>query len=102
MMTVLLLNLSPTTAMNVTLSARGMPEAAGPRMEWHLTGANGTGSVEMALNRALLRAEKNGTGWTLPPLASKAVASSAGVVMMAPSSIAFVQLNLTRGAAVCQ
>ena len=97
--TVLLLNLSPNTPRSVALSG----VAVGDAVEWHLTGPNGTASVEMALNGAPLRAQKNGAGWTLPSLAGKSGSSgAAGVVTMAPSSIAFVQLSVPGGAKVCQ
>lgn len=93
--TLLLLNLDPSTATAVSLAGFGGP-AASTRREWHLTGPNGTDATVAALNGAALRAQIDpATGEVvLPPLDGRVVNVPAGidVVTVAPGSIAFVQL----------
>lgn len=97
--TVLLLNLSPTTTRKVTLA--GM-DAVVQHKEWHLTGPNGTASIEMALNGNPLHAHRGASSWTLPSLDGRAVPTGAGdVVELAPSSIAFVAVSVS-DASVCK
>eukprot|EP01047_Picozoa_sp_COSAG01_P021502 COSAG01_NODE_1249_length_11069_cov_22.388332_4_plen_249_part_00 len=104
--TVLLINLDPTTHRvvtleGVTISQQERPSSGGSSMmmqEWHLTGPNGTASTQMALNGQLLvaRVGAGGTEYELPSLAGRntSLPSNAQpvVVDMAPASIAFVQL----------
>jgi heparanase 1 len=118
--TVLLINLDPTTHRVVTLEGvtisqqqqqqqqERAPSGGSSMMmqEWHLTGPNGTASTQMALNGQLLVASvgAGGTEYELPSLAGRntSLPSNAQpvVVDMAPASIAFVQLPASTG--VCR
>eukprot|EP00037_Helgoeca_nana_P025144 m.271247 g.271247 ORF g.271247 m.271247 type:complete len:616 (-) comp26872_c0_seq1:41-1888(-) len=100
-MTVLLLNLDPVVARNVTLA--GVDGAH--RVEWHLTGPGGANGTQIALNGKLLEAVvKGGTEYVLPSLEGNAVAPSPGApttVEMAPASIVFVQFSGAGLVGVC-
>eukprot|EP01047_Picozoa_sp_COSAG01_P043007 COSAG01_NODE_3792_length_5691_cov_11.941166_7_plen_224_part_00 len=94
--TVLLINLQPRTATNISLGQLG--SSGTHRTEWHLTGPNGTDASVLALNGALLqyRVDPSSGEAVLPSLEGLDVARTAGqddVVMMAPASIAFVQVD---------
>jgi len=94
--TVLLINLQPRTATNVSLGQLG--SGITHRTEYHLTGPNGTDASVLALNGAVLRyrVDPSSGEAVLPSLEGRDVARTAGqddVVMMAPASIAFVQVH---------
>ena len=96
--TVLLFNLQPYTACNVSLGKLGNRSKSTHRTEWHLTGPNGTDAPALALNGALLKyhVEPSSGEAVLPSLEGRDVARIAGqddVVEMAPASIAFVQVS---------
>ncbi len=99
--TVLLINLAPKIAREVTL--HGLTFASDTTtitdsMEWHLTGPNGSSSSQIALNGKSLEAkiEGNGTVYMLPPLVGRTTPRKSGEPLsfeLAPASIAFVHLR---------
>jgi heparanase 1 len=110
MVTVLVLNTSPSATINATLHLGST--GAHQRIEWVLTGPNGTASTEMALGGELL-ALRNSSGGSreeraaghplLPTLEGEtvAIAGAADVIEMAPQSIAFVQVQGSSVGAAC-
>jgi heparanase 1 len=108
MVTVLVLNTSPTLTINATLHLGST--GAHKRVEWVLTGPDGTASTEMALGGILL-ALRNSTGGSiegashplLPTLEGNtvAIAEAVDMVEMAPKSIAFVQVQGSSVGATC-
>ena len=86
--TLLLINLEPTLAREVTVEGLAV---GGQRREWHLTGPGGAASPRIALNGAELKARVQGDAYELPPLPG--ATRTGGTIALAPASIAFVQLE---------
>jgi hypothetical protein len=112
--TVLLLNLEPDAAASVNLGLLGggnntnsNSNSSTQRMEWHLTGPNGTNAAAVALNGLLLQYSVDPVSGeaVLPALGGRAVARVAGqddVVQLAPASIAFIQVRDGAAAELCR
>jgi hypothetical protein len=119
--TILILNTDPTASINATLrlgassisalvSLSPLRTASGSggghqRVEYHLTGPKDTNSTEVALGGKLLAMSNATPHPLLPKLEGEAVVVAAGsedVVVMAPASIAFVQVQGSAlGASLC-
>jgi hypothetical protein len=108
--TVLLLNLEPDAAASVNLGLLGGgndTNSSTQRMEWHLTGPNGTNAAAVALNGLVLQYSVDPVSGeaVLPALGGRAVARVAGqddVVQLAPASIAFIQVRDGAAAELCR
>ena len=102
--TALLMNLDPSAPAQVSLGQFGGDSTS--RMEWHLTGPNGTSAAAVALNgKALEYTVDSQSGEALlPPLGGRAVARSPAqgdVVLLSAASIAFVHVSDGAAAALC-